>query len=35
MSREPLPVWEETIEEAAAWDDDWFDRDDDSDTDEE
>lgn len=25
----PLPRWEETTREAAAWDRDWFDRDDD------
>ena len=24
----PLPAWEETTKEAAAWDRDWFDRDD-------
>lgn len=34
MSTQQLPAWEETIEEAAAWDRDWFDRDDDTDTNE-
>lgn len=28
MTGPPLPVWEETTAEAAAWDDAWFDRDD-------
>lgn len=27
MSCEPLPAWEETPKEAAAWDRAWFDRD--------
>lgn len=34
MTREPLPTWEETIDEAAAWDRYWFDRDDDTERDE-